>query len=91
MPLRQALLAVTLLLAPLTAWAEKCVLREVDAKDAPKHKVFFTKFEKEDSSGGRFRQCKIVKTPAPNEETFTITPFRQDATVVVFRATGWPG
>ena len=91
MPLRQALLALTLLLvAPASALAERCILREVGAKDDAKHKVFFTKFPKEDTSGGRFKTCKIVKSPAESSETFVITPFRQDATVIV-HPSNWPG
>ncbi|MBI4822151.1 MAG: hypothetical protein HY791_38185 [Deltaproteobacteria bacterium] len=73
-------------IAPLASAAD-CKLKEVDRPEAAKIVVFFTKFAKEDNSGGRFKTCKIVTS---NEtETFFVTAFRKDATVVV-HTSSWP-
>ena len=73
----------------LTARAEACVLRELAAAEGAEHRIYFTRFEKEDTSDGRFRACRLTKKADGATATFFVTPFRQDATVVVHRA-NWP-
>ncbi|MBI2375321.1 MAG: hypothetical protein HYV07_15100 [Deltaproteobacteria bacterium] len=73
-------------LASAVAHAE-CRLRAVDRADSAKIIVFFTKFEKEDTSGGRYRSCRIVTSG--DAETFYVTPFRKGASVVVHES-NWP-
>ena len=51
--------------------------------------MYFTKFVEEDATKGKYRQCRIVATKAAGTRTFVVTPFRQDATVVVHRS-NWP-
>ena len=83
-----AALALTIALAPGPAGAaEACTLMEVSG-DA-ELVVFFTKFPKEDQTGGRYAKCRLVKKKGPGTKTFRTTPFRPDATVVVHRS-NWP-
>jgi hypothetical protein len=90
---RGALIAVLVLalLAPFRdALATPCTLVALDKPENAKIKVYFTKFVKEDNSGGKYKACKIVKKPEADSVTFFVTPFRQDATVVVHHS-NWPG
>lgn len=84
--MRGWLAALSLAASLLSAPAFGCELTKVgSAKDA-KLKVYFTRFPKEDTTDGKYKKCRIVKkggTP------FFITPFRQDANVVVHRS-NWP-
>lgn len=73
--------------APSLAGA--CTLFQVQSAGEAKLKVFFTRFESEDKTGGKYKKCRIVKKKDEKSETFFITPFRQDATVVVHRE-NWP-
>ena len=75
--------------APLSAAAAPCTLMRVDQREAAKLIVFFTKFEGEDKTEGRYKACKLVRTQEPGTETFFVTPFRPDATVVV-HPSAWP-
>jgi hypothetical protein len=59
-------------------------------RTAPTSRSTFTKFPQEDTSKGAYKGCRIVKKAEPGAKGFFITPFRQDATVVVHRA-NWPG
>lgn len=52
--------------------------------------VYFTRFPSEDKTGGKYRGCKIVSKPEPGATKFFITPFRQDANLVVHKS-NWPG
>jgi hypothetical protein len=87
---RAASVAISLLGLFLSSAAAACTLVEVGASDKPLHRVYFTRFPTEDNTGGRFKHCKIVKKPAPGAETFTVTPYRQDATDIVHKS-NWPG
>ena len=71
------------------ALAAACTLVAVPSVKEAKLRVFFTRFESEDTSGGKYKKCRIVKKPSEKAETFFITPFRQDANVVVHRD-NWP-
>lgn len=85
--MRAWLAALCLMASVLTAPAVlACELTKVAAAKDAKLKVYFTRFPKEDKTGGKYKKCRIVKkggTP------FFVTPFRQDATVVVHRS-NWP-
>lgn len=87
----QALTLVTsLLVGPLAAQAaEPCTLLLSPKAETAQHKVYFTKFKKEDNTGGRYKKCRIVTSPEPGTETFFVTPFRQDATLIV-HPSNWP-
>jgi hypothetical protein len=80
---------VLALLATSPAVATACTLLAVDKPEAAKLKVYFTRFPKEDTTGGKYKQCRLVKKPEADTATFFVTPFRQDATVVV-HAANWP-
>jgi hypothetical protein len=82
-------LATALLVYHSSAFAAPCTLHAVDQADQAKIKVYFTKFVQEDNSGGRYKACKIVSRTDKDTITFFITPFRQDATVVVHKS-NWP-
>jgi hypothetical protein len=75
--------------APSIALAE-CTLIEVKKAEGAQIKVYFTKFPQEDTSKGAYKACKILKAAAPGASAFFVTPFRQDATVVVHKS-NWPG
>jgi hypothetical protein len=85
-----ALLWVSLWLWAPSALAAECVLFEAPKADGADLKVYFTKFPQEDTSKGAYKGCRIVKKAEPGAKGFFITPFRQDATVVVHRS-NWPG
>jgi hypothetical protein len=71
------------------AIAAPCTLLSVDKPEKAKLRVYFTKFVKEDTTTGKYKACRIVRTAEKDSETFYITPFRQDATVVVHQD-NWP-
>lgn len=76
------------LVAPAAARAEPpCTLMEVS--DGATLVVYFTKFPKEDQTGGRYAKCRLVKKKGEGTVTFKVTPFRPDATIVVHRS-NWP-
>lgn len=79
-------LAAGLWAAPATAAA--CRLTPV-SKGKSDLVVYFTKFAKEDKTGGRYKKCRLVSKPGPETKTFRVTRFRQDANVVVLRS-NWP-
>jgi hypothetical protein len=85
----RALVPFVLIGAPIPAAAAPCTLMRVEQRDAAKLIVFFTKFEGEDKTEGRYKACKLVKVKEDGTETFFVTPFRPDATVVV-HPTRWP-
>lgn len=76
-----------IVLSAQPAWA--CTLLSVKKAEEAKHKVYFTKFTKEDNTGGKYKKCRIVTKAEAGTETFFVTPFRQDATVVVHKD-NWP-
>ncbi len=78
------------LLLPGSAWAAPCTLMEVKDAAAAELKVYFTKFPKEDTTQGAYKDCKVVRTKGPGTKTFVVIPFRQDANLVVHRD-NWPG
>lgn len=82
-------LAGALLVYPSIAGATGCTLVEVPENAAPKLRVYFTKFPTEDNTAGRYKKCRIVKQPAEGGETFSVTPFRQDANLIV-HPSNWP-
>ena len=82
-------LAAGILLAPNPAQAADCTLVHVSSADTPSLRVYFTRFAREDKTGGKYKKCRIVKTPAEDSKTFLITPFRQDANLIVLRSR-WP-
>jgi hypothetical protein len=71
------------------AAAAPCSLLAVAKPDQAKHRVYFTKFVKEDTSGGKYKACRIVQKADAGTETFYVTPFRQEATIVVHKS-NWP-
>lgn len=73
-----------------SALAAECVLYEAPKADGADLRVYFTKFPQEDTSKGAYKGCRIVKKAEAGAKSFFITPFRQDATVVVHRS-NWPG
>lgn len=85
--LRAAALSVALLLLLSPALAAACTLMQVTR--GGDLVVYFTKFVEEDKTGGRYKKCKIVTKRRADTKTFRVTPFRQDATVVVHRS-NWP-
>lgn len=66
-----------------------CTLLQASKPEEARLKVYFTKFLKEDTSGGKYKSCRIVKKVEAGTVTYFVTPFRQDATVVVHE-TNWP-
>jgi hypothetical protein len=82
-------LVTVLVVYQSSALASPCTLHAVYKADKAKIKVYFTKFLQEDNSGGRYKACKIVSRADKDTVTFFITPFRQDATVVVHKS-NWP-
>lgn len=71
------------------ALALACTLIAVPKADGAQHKIYFTKFLKEDNSSGKFKKCRIVTKAEAGTQTFFVTPFRQDASVVVHKD-NWP-
>jgi hypothetical protein len=63
-----------------------CKLTKVDDVKKAELKVYFTRFPKEDTTNGKYKTCKIVRDGGT---AFFVTPFRQDATVVV-HPDNWP-
>lgn len=84
-----AVVTAVLLLFPIPASATTCTLMRVKSAAKADLKVFFTRFEKEDRTGGRYRRCKLVTAKQDGTRTFLITPFRQDANLIVLRK-NWP-
>jgi hypothetical protein len=66
-----------------------CSLFQVEAPSDADHVVYFTRFVEEDDSEGQFEECRIVRRRDDATDTYYVTPFRQDATVVVHRDR-WP-
>lgn len=85
---RWAPAVVLLVVALVPGLAYACTLLAVPAEKA-QLKVYFTKFVKEDTSGGKYKSCRIVTQAEKDTTTFFITPFRQDATLVVHES-NWP-
>ena len=84
--------AVTLVAFALTAVAgpaAACTLYRVLAAEQAELRVYFTRFEKEDTTGGKYKDCNIVATPEDDTITYWVTRFRQDANVVV-HPSNWP-
>jgi hypothetical protein len=78
-----------ILLSPASSFAADCTLLAVNKAEGATHRVYFTKFAKEDNSGGKFKKCRIVTKAESGTQTFYVTPFRQDATVTVHKD-NWP-
>ena len=76
--------------APTSASARSCTLIELASAEGAKLKVYFTQFLKEDRSEGRYRTCRRVRRAEPDTIPFFVTPFREDADLVVHRD-NWPG
>jgi len=87
--MRLVIVVVLGIFAPLGAWAAPCTLVRVEDKSQARLVVFFTKFPGEDKSEGRYKACKIVPKAVEGSETFLVTPFRPDATLVV-HPSNWP-
>ncbi len=83
-----AVLGLMLGLLPLPALAARCTLMPL-SKGKADLSVYFTKFAGEDTTGGRYKKCRLVSKATEGTKTFRVTPFRQDASVVVTRA-NWP-
>jgi hypothetical protein len=81
--------AAGLLMAPTVATASGCTLIRVSTRDEATFRVYFTRFAQEDKSAGKYKKCRIVKTPVADSKTFLITPFRQDANLIILRSS-WP-
>ena len=82
-------LAGLFLLASLIAVSSPafaCKLTKVAAAKEAELKVYFTRFPKEDTTGGKYKSCKLVKDGGTR---FFVTPFRQDANIVV-HTDNWP-
>lgn len=77
------------LVAPGAALAAECTLLERPPGEKAELVVYFTRFEKEDASGGAYKKCRLVRKAQEGTQTFVVTQFRQDATVVVHRS-NWP-
>jgi len=71
------------------AQASRCTLMKVSSADKAELRVYFTRFTKEDSTGGRYKKCRLVKRSNAGTQTFFITPFRKDAGVIV-HPSNWP-
>lgn len=82
-----AITLAAMLLVPAAASA--CTLMRAKSAKAAQLRVYFTKFAKEDKTGGKYRSCRIVRDMQSGTKTFHVTPFRQDANVVVHRS-NWP-
>jgi len=83
-----AALCAAALSLPTAALAAPCTLM-AKAKGGVDLTVYFTKFAAEDKTGGRYKKCRIVTKGTEGTKTFRITPFRQDANVVVLKG-NWP-
>jgi outer membrane lipoprotein-sorting protein len=89
--MNRAVMAITIVLgiALVPVAADACTLmRTTEAKNA-ELRVYFTKFAKEDKTGGKYKSCRIVRQKESETKMFYVTPFRQDANVVVHRS-NWP-
>jgi len=69
--------------------AAQCTLMKVSSSSEAKLKVYFTRFSKEDSSKGKYKRCRLVRSAVVGTKTFFVTPFRKDAQVVVHK-NNWP-
>jgi hypothetical protein len=87
--LTRAALVSLLLAVPDAAAAAGCTLLEHPRAEGAKLKVFFTRFAREDTSAGKFKQCRLVTQAEAETVRFFVTPFRQDADVVV-HTDNWP-
>lgn len=87
-PLLGATVGLILSLPAPDALAADCTLVSV-AKGKADLVVYFTKFREEDKTAGKYKACKLVSKKRPGSKSFRVTPFRQDATVVVHRS-NWP-
>lgn len=85
---RGAALGFVLGMLPLPAAAARCTLMSL-SKGKPDLTVYFTKFAAEDKTAGRYKKCRLVSKSSEGTKTFRVTPFRQDASVVVTRG-NWP-
>jgi hypothetical protein len=84
--------AITLMVVVSTAVAmpaTACTLYRVVSAEQAELRVYFTRFEKEDETGGKYKDCDIVETPEADTITYAVTRFRQDANVVV-HPSNWP-
>lgn len=81
--------ALALLAWPIPGFAQPCTLLKVARGGKADLVVYFTRFVEEDATKGKYRQCRIVSSKADGTRTFVVTPFRQDASVVVHRS-NWP-
>lgn len=88
--MRVATVTLALVIALLaSAPAFACTLFRTDDSEQADLRVYFTRFESEDDTGGRYRDCEIVDIPVTGTLTFWITPFRQDANAIV-HPDNWP-
>ena len=76
-------------LVPAAAQAAPCTLMVVSKQTKADLVVYFTKFVEEDRTKGQFRKCRVVRAKNSDTRTYRVTPFRQDASVVVHRK-NWP-
>jgi hypothetical protein len=78
-----------LLVSGHEAKAASCTLMKVSSQADAKLKVYFTRFSKEDSSKGKYKRCRLVRSAVAGTQTFFVTPFRKDAQVIVHKS-NWP-
>lgn len=67
-----------------------CTLYRVMSAEQAELRVYFTRFEREDTTGGRYRDCEVVASPDDDTILYWVTRFRQDANVIV-HPDNWPG
>ncbi len=80
-------LALVLMMAPSSALA--CTLLKARSAKEADVLIYFTKFLKEDNSSGKYKRCRLVSRRQSDTKLFFVTPFRQDASVVIHRS-NWP-
>jgi hypothetical protein len=77
------------MIAPSAALAARCTLLPVKKASEAALVVYFTRFLTEDKTEGKYKICRVVKKAETGTQTFFVTPFRQDANLVVHES-NWP-
>jgi len=73
----------------LPSVAAACSLLRVEAAKGADLIVYFTRFKNEDNTEGKYKKCRLVKQRRDDTKSFFVTPFRQDANVIVHED-DWP-